>query len=181
MNPLVVFGLVSLLLAWLCRYQLANPRCHGFYRFFAFEGVLWNLLHALPVWTSEPQSARQIASFTLMLAALAILIDALRRLGAAGRQFRRETRENFAFENTVSLATAGIYRYIRHPMYSSLLLFAWGLWLKRPTVGALLVTLVISLALWLTARVEEGENRAFFGLPYDDYRKHSKMLIPFIF
>ena len=37
------------------------------------------------------------------------------------------TDETFKFEQTGHLVTAGIYRYIRHPLYSALLLLAWPL------------------------------------------------------
>jgi len=46
----------------------------------------------------------------------------LRKLGNARE--RVESPENFTFENTTNLVEDGIYHYIRHPLYGSLLLLA---------------------------------------------------------
>jgi len=56
------------------------------------------------------------------------------------------------------LVTEGIYRYIRHPMYSSLLLLAWGVFFKSFSWAALVLVLVATLALFATAKAEEAEN-----------------------
>ena len=174
-----VFGGGSLLLAWLCRKQLRNPACHGFYRFFAFVGVFWLLLQALPVWHAQLVSLRQLLSLLLMCAALGLLISGLSHLRRARGQGReQQTAENFAFENTEHLITTGIYGYIRHPMYSALLLFDWGLWLKQPDPSSALVALLVTLALYLTARAEEQENCQVFGEHYQTYRSQSKLFLP---
>jgi protein-S-isoprenylcysteine O-methyltransferase Ste14 len=38
-----------------------------------------------------------------------------------------------AIEKTTILVTTGAYRYIRHPLYSSLLFLAWGIFFKAPS------------------------------------------------
>ncbi|QJD60357.1 DUF1295 domain-containing protein [Pseudomonas sp. gcc21] len=176
---LPLFILLSIALAWVCRRQLLNPRCHGFYRFFAFEGILWLFLNALPLWHHEMFSMAQIASLLLMLLALGLVaggVHALRRHG--GASVRQQAEENFAFENTSTLVTQGVFAYIRHPMYTSLLLLNWGLVLKRAEPDAIVIALVVSAALYLTARAEEQENHAFFGPCYRDYSKRSGMFLP---
>jgi hypothetical protein len=37
------------------------------------------------------------------------------------------------FEKTTQLVTTGVFKYIRHPLYSSLLLLAWGVFFKHPS------------------------------------------------
>ncbi|MYM63970.1 isoprenylcysteine carboxylmethyltransferase family protein [Pseudomaricurvus sp. HS19] len=175
------FGGGSLLLAWLCRQQLRNPACHGFYRFFAFVGVLWLLLQALPVWHAQLFSLRQLLSLLLMLSASGLLVSGLLHLRRARGQGREQQAiENFAFENTEHLITTGIYGYIRHPMYSALLAFNWGLYLKQPGMMATLVALLVTLALYLTARFEEEENCQVFGDSYQAYRTRSKRFLPLL-
>ena len=98
-----------------------------------------------------------------------------------GGQRKRDQQENFAFENTEKLVIGGIFRYIRHPMYASLLFLAWGGLCKNLTVLGLGASLVATLALLLTGLVEERENLAFFGAPYRDYMGRSKRFIPFVF
>ena len=86
--------------------------------------------------------------------------------------------ENFGFENTSSLVTTGIYHYIRHPMYSSLLLLTWGTLVKNITVLSLLLALVATGFLLVAARFEERENMAYFGDVYREYMTRSKKFLP---
>ncbi len=84
-------------------------------------------------------------------------------------------------EKTTQLVTTGVFKYIRHPLYSSLLLLAWGVFFKRPSwvgVGAVLGATVLLLA---TAKVEEVENIRYFGAEYRAYMQHSKMFVPLVF
>ncbi|MEJ2737690.1 MAG: isoprenylcysteine carboxylmethyltransferase family protein, partial [Anaerolineae bacterium] len=85
------------------------------------------------------------------------------------------------FEKTTRLVTVGAYRYIRHPLYSSLLFLAWGIFFKDPSwIGGLLV-LAATLLLLVTARAEEAENVRFFGQAYEAYMGQTKRFIPYLF
>lgn len=77
--------------------------------------------------------------------------------------------------------TSGIFHYIRHPMYSSLLILAWGVAMKNPGPLALLIAALASVLLYLTAVTEEKEDIAFFGDPYREYMSETKRFIPWIF
>lgn len=177
------FLIISSLLAYFCRLQLKNMQCHGFYRFFAFTGIVWLLLHALPWWHYQLVSLRQIIALLLLSISLGLLIASvwlLRSKGMANSDTAadRAMPENFHFENTQCLVTHGVYRYIRHPMYSSLLFLALGLLCKRPALDSVIITLLIVVMLYITARKEERENAEFFGGVYDIYLTRSKMFIP---
>lgn len=181
-TSLLIFVLLSSILAYCCRKQLLNPHCHGFYRFFVFEGIL--LLAVMNVDPGNPNlfTPLRIASGGLMLLSLACVIAALKQLREQGGEHKRDnTPENFAFENTEQLVTSGIYHYIRHPMYSSLLLLNWGLYLQAPSLITLGIPLMVSFMLFITVKVEERENLEFFGATYARYQQHSRKLIPFIF
>lgn len=180
---LSVFFIATLLLAYFCRYQLKNTECHGFYRFFAFVGIIWLLLQALPWWHYQLISLRQCIALLFFAISLGLLIASVKQLhtrGHANKGERRDARENFQFENTQVLVTSGVYQYIRHPMYSSLLFLSLGLLCKRPAIDSLLVALFIAAMLYLTVRKEEQENKLFFGEQYDVYVSRSKLLIPSI-
>ena len=84
-------------------------------------------------------------------------------------------------EKTTKLVTTGLYRYIRHPFYSSLLFLAWGIVFKRIIWFEILLAIFATLFLILTAKKEEVENIEFFGEKYREYMKTSKMFIPYIF
>ena len=95
-----------------------------------------------------------------------------------GHAEREEMPENHSFENTVHLVEKGLYRYIRHPMYSSLLFLAWGAFLKHITPLTIGLTLLVSGLLIVAAKVEERENIRFFGTAYVEYMQRTRMFIP---
>lgn len=174
----VVFSLGFVAISW---KPLHNPRCHGFYRFFAFEGILFLILLNHPFWFDDWYAPRQIISWLLLAASILFVLQGLFMLRTAGGwQGRADAPENFAFENTVHLVTGGIYRYIRHPMYSSLLLLAWGAFLKHFSFPGLLAIITTTVFLLVAGLIEERENLAFFGPAYLKYRKTTKMFLPFL-
>jgi len=184
------FSLLRSLLFILCSFfflriswkALHNPRCHGFYRFFAFEGILLLLLLNQPYWFDHRYAPYQLVSWLLLALSVLFVLQGVHMLRTVGgSQTRTDVPENFAFENTVHLVTGGIFRYIRHPMYSSLLLLAWGTFLKHFSFTAVAVIAATTLFLVIAAFIEEKENLAFFGPIYREYRKTTKMFLPFLF
>lgn len=170
----VVFVLVS-------RASLRCPGSHGFPRFFAWESLLGLLLLNIRRWFDEPFSAHQIVSWLLLLISLFLVVrgvELLRRLGRPNP--RRDDAPLIGIEKTTVLVTDGLYRYIRHPLYSSLFFLGWGIFFKRPSWVGGLLALVSSLLLVLTARAEEVENIRYFGEAYRDYIKRTKMFVPFV-
>ena len=174
----VILSLVFLVISW---KPLHNPRCHGFYRFFAFEGILFLVLHNHPFWFDDWNAPNQIVSWLLLSASVLFVAQGLHMLRTAGwSKGRADAPENFAFENTVNLVTGGIYRYIRHPMYSSLMLLAWGAFLKHFSPAGLIVVAVTTALLVVAGYIEEKENLDFFGPAYLEYRKTTMMFLPFL-
>jgi len=105
-----------------------------------------------------------------------VLLRTRGRPDAAGR----DGEGLYAFEKTEKLVTTGVYRWVRHPMYASLLWLAWGVFLKRPSVAALGLAALASGCLWLTARAEEAEDIAFFGDAYRDYMRRTRRFVPWV-
>ncbi len=76
----------------------------------------------------------------------------------------------------------GPYRYIRHPAYSGLLIFAIGMFVALQSWGGILVMLVIfGLAIGYRIHVEEKFLVSELGDDYIQYMKKTKGLIPFVF
>jgi protein-S-isoprenylcysteine O-methyltransferase Ste14 len=154
--------------------SLRDRRSHGFYRFFAFESILILILLNVPQWFRDPFAARQIISWVLLSLSLILAVHGFHLLRVAGKPQGQ-------IENTSTLVTTGAYRFIRHPLYSSLLLLSWGAFLKGPSAAGLLLAALALGALVVTARVEERENLARFGPAYAAYIKKTRMFIPFVF
>ena len=154
----LVFALGTLLLLALSWRVLLRPQSHGFYRFFAWEAILALLVLNGPVWFVDRFALHQRLSWALLFASLLLLFTGLYQLRRMGRpDGQRTDAELFAFERTSQLVTSGIFRVIRHPLYASLLLLAWGVACKQPNGLSLALALLASLALWLTAKRDEAE------------------------
>ncbi|MBC9249036.1 isoprenylcysteine carboxyl methyltransferase [Pseudomonas alcaligenes] len=178
----VAFVLGSLALLGVSWRALRNPQAHGFYRFFAWEAMLALLVLNAPVWFVDRYALHQRVSWLLLFTSLLALflgLYQLRRFGRATAQ--RQDTELYAFERTSQLVTSGIYRYIRHPLYCSLLLLAWGIACKQLNGLTLALGLLSSLLLFAAARRDEAECLAYFGEAYRDYMARSKRFIPFLF
>lgn len=183
MWQLLVFAVGSMGLAYVSRRSLLRPRSHGFYRFFVWELMLALLLLNMPVWFADWLSWHQVISWFLLVACIVPLVFGLRALSGLGRpdQTQRAEPELLGFERTTQLVTDGVYRYIRHPLYSSLFLFNWGIFFKGPSRLGLGLALGATLLLVLTARMDEAECVDCFGMEYRLYMQHTRMFIPYIF
>ena len=183
MFQLVVFLLGSASLINISHASLRVPRSHGFYRFFAWECILALFLLNVEVWFQMPFTWYQLISWFLLLICLIPLVLGVRALMSRGKPVARREAEPqlLAFEKTSSLVTSGIYRYIRHPLYSSLLFLTWGIFFKALSWPGLFLAVAATLFLYATAKADEAECIRFFGAPYQEYMKRSKRFMPFVF
>ncbi|OYZ54586.1 MAG: hypothetical protein B7Y19_04940, partial [Sphingobacteriales bacterium 24-40-4] len=78
------------------------------------------------------------------------------------------------------LIKTGPYLWIRHPMYSSVLLVAIGLLLLNPSIIATMLLLVLIIDLHFKLGWEETMLSEKFE-EYKIYQQQSKKLIPFIY
>lgn len=180
---IIIFTLASIPLINFSWKPLHNIHSHGFYRFFAFEGILILVLMNISYWYKEPLSPLQFLSWIFLLLSILFVYKSFSLLRKSGGFIKRKkiNPENFDFENTIKLITEGLYKYIRHPMYSSLLLLAWGAFLKHLTIYGWVVVLITTALLVATAKLEERENISFFGSSYEVYIQKTKMFIPYLF
>jgi len=182
MTDLILFLAGSAVIVWWSRKPLSKPGSHGFYRFFAWEAILGLIVLNREVWGSDPYSPQQFASWLLMLASIALVamgVFTLKRDGAPGA--KRDDGSFYEFEKTTQLVSHGIFAYIRHPMYASLMALAWGAFFQDPSSIGSVIALTATVALWLTATTDEKECLAYFGQEYADYMRRTKRFIPFLF
>ena len=181
-TAIAAFLLGTIILIIISRKSLKNHASHGFYRFFAFELMLIMVIIIAPVWSEDPFSLQQQISWSFSLASLMLIIHSITLLLVMGLpQNSRPESSNLAFENTTRLVVVGVFRFIRHPMYMSIILLNLGILLKAPTYVTVGLGFMVVVFLYIAARVEEKENIAYFGEEYLNYMKKTKMFIPFIF
>ena len=183
MVRLALFFAGSAAIVWLSWRSLRDFRSHGFYRFFAFE-LLWALvLLNIPVWFRDPLSARQLLSYFLGAASIGLAIEGFRLLRVIGKPSPTSGRgTDLGFESTTTLVTIGVYRFIRHPLYASLLALVWCAFMKDPfSISRILLASSATGFLIATAVIEERENLMRFGAAYAAYMKRTRRFIPFLF
>lgn len=177
-----LFVLATVGITYLSRASLRAPGSHGFYRFFAWESLLILCLLNIRKWFATPFSPHQIVSWLLLLLSLFLVIQGMILLRLKGKpDDERNDVPMIGIEKTTALVTEGVYRYIRHPLYSSLFFLGWGVYFKSPSRTGGALALIATIFLVLTARVEEDENVRYFGEAYQTYMTRTKMFIPFVF
>ena len=177
---LAFFIVTTVFVIFISRRTILNFRSHGFYRFIAWEAIAALIIWNMPHWFSEPFSAKQLMSWALLLASLYFLWQGVSRLRLAKRSSSRNDNELYDFERTSELVTSGIYHYIRHPLYASLLYLAWGAFLKDISWISVIILLIPNVALFATARADENECIRYFGNQYKEYMARTKRFIPFV-
>jgi len=179
----IVFAVGSILLIVISWASLHHPDSHGFYRFFAWEAILALIIINTSNWFNNWLTWYQIISWILLIACIVPLVFGIQSLRIRGKPNKEERPDVqlLAFERTTKLVTSGIYKFIRHPLYSSLLLLAWGAFFKAPSQTGITLVLIATLFLNATAKADEAECIQTFGADYQEYMKRSKMFIPFVF
>jgi protein-S-isoprenylcysteine O-methyltransferase Ste14 len=179
----IVFILATLPIVYISRASLRNPRSHGFYRFFAWESILGLFLFNLEHWFENAAAPYQLISWFLLIISIVPVVWGAILLKQRGQPVERREGDPslLAFEKTTRLVTNGIYAYIRHPFYSSLLLLTWGIFFKFPTLPGIILALAATIFLILTARADETECLQYFGSAYQEYMRKTRRFIPFLF
>ena len=79
-----------------------------------------------------------------------------------------------------ALVTGGIYRYIRHPQYTGLMLLSLGMILDWATLPTLILLPVMAVVYYRLARREENDMVAEFGDEYRAYMLKTHRFIPYV-
>jgi len=178
----IIFGILSILIILVSWRTLFKIKSHGFYRFLSWECIAWLLATNYISWFVNPFGFEQIISWIFLLFSGFMVIVGLIQMKRVGKAINsRNNKTLYQFEQTAVLIDTGIFKYIRHPLYSSLLLLTWGIFLKDTATDLLIVSILSTIFLYLTAIFDEKESISFFGEEYKEYMRRSKMFIPFIF
>lgn len=179
---IILFLIASIGITWVSRSSLRDPRNHGFYRFFAWEGILVLFLLNMDYWFADPFSPRQILAWVFLIVSLVLIYLGVRMFRSMGKiDAARSDSSLVGIEKTTELVTSGVYRFIRHPFYSSLLFLCWGIFFKNITWAGLALAAMITILLVITVKKEESENLHYFGERYRSYMHETRMFVPYLF
>jgi len=76
------------------------------------------------------------------------------------------------------LIRTGPYAWVRHPIYSGLLLAMIGTALARSEPRGVFALILLWLGFWIKSRMEEGFMRKTFGEEYQEYSRSTGALVP---
>jgi protein-S-isoprenylcysteine O-methyltransferase Ste14 len=129
----------------------------------AAEAILWQRTFAVGI-TSD-------------LLALIGLIVALWARSTLGGNWSSDV----VLKENHELIERGPYAYVRHPIYSGVLLMALGSAVISGRAGAFIVLAILFLGLWFKALQEERLLTKHFPEVYPKYKQRVKAFIPFLF
>jgi protein-S-isoprenylcysteine O-methyltransferase Ste14 len=117
----------------------------------------------------------RITAVILIITAIVIRWTAILSLGKA-------FSANVAIRDSQTVYRKGLYKFVRHPSYSGLLLVFVAIALhERNWLAAAVVIVLPTLALLYRIHVEEQALRQAFGEEYESYCNTTKRLIPGIY
>jgi protein-S-isoprenylcysteine O-methyltransferase Ste14 len=167
-----------ILISW---RTIFDYKSHGFYRFFSWESIIWLIATNYKYWFKDPFSINQLFSWIFLIVSGYLIIIGVIIMKKMGKpKSDRNEKSLYQFEKTTELIEQGIFKYIRHPLYASLIFLTWGIFFKSTSLELLVVSIISTLFLYLTAIFDEKECINFFGDKYIEYMKRSKMFIPYI-
>jgi protein-S-isoprenylcysteine O-methyltransferase Ste14 len=110
---------------------------------------------------------------TIHLASFLLAVSARRHLG---RFWSGEITQKVAHE----LIRSGPYRFVRHPIYTAILGMFVGTAIVSGDLHAFVAVAVCAFAYWRKIRLEEKNLTELFGATYDDYRRRTRALVPWV-
>ena len=133
------------------------------------------LIRARPIISVESTSLLVgVIADVLTLAGLFVVLWARKTLGSNWSPL-------VVIKEKHELITSGPYAYVRHPIYSGILLMALGaiLWVESPPL--LIIFIVSAFGFWFKATREEKLLTEHFPKEYPEYKKKVRSaLIPFV-
>ena len=125
-----------------------------------------------------PISKTSLINYTglvLIVLGIAIRLIAIRTLGKFFTVNLNLAEDHLLIKN-------GLYKYIRHPSYSGSLLSFLGFGLSLNNWPALIVIFIpVLLSFIYRINIEEKLMSGQFGKEYDEYKKLTKRIVPFIY
>lgn len=79
------------------------------------------------------------------------------------------------------LVRTGPYRFVRHPIYTGLLLGFIGTAVARAEWRGVLAVALVFISLWRKLKLEERWMGETFGARYASYKREVRALVPFLF
>ena len=170
----LVYWVISARLVKQTREKAGGIGSYGHLILIAAAIIMMNLkIYPLTINLIPFSSFIGILSIAFSISGLIIAITARRSLAG-------NWSVSVTFKKDHELIQSGVYKYMRHPIYSGILLMLIGTVLGVGTLGVTVGFIIIFIAFWLKLRQEEELMIKHFRDEYLQYKKRTKALIPFL-
>jgi protein-S-isoprenylcysteine O-methyltransferase Ste14 len=138
------------------------------------EGVAYSLLWQNRFWIRSPHTWRTTLAVIFLALAALLSWSSARTLG---RQWRFDAGLNVDHE----LVTSGAYRFVRHPIYSSMLCMLLGTgFMVAPMLILAISTVIFIVGTEIRVRIEDNLLASRFGDRFLEYQQRVGAYIPFL-
>jgi methanethiol S-methyltransferase len=185
---LFLYGLVHSILASL-RFKALTARWMGEARYQRWYRLFFNLMAGITILPTlvlmvilPDQSFYRIpfpwVLLTLGVQAVAVLglLHSVRVTGAANFLGIEQVMDPVKAAQPHRMTKNGLYRYVRHPLYTCSILILWLM--PVMTLNLLAFNLGATLYMTIGAFFEERKLIREFGREYEEYSRHTPMLVP---
>ena len=118
----------------------------------------------------------QLTGFIIVITGVGVSVSARISLGANWSH-----AVDYQIKHNHELVTKDIYQYIRNPIYVGLTLSFVGAELVTESYLFIAAFIINGYISYLQSKREEKILSEYFGKKYEEYKKRTKMLIPFVF
>ena len=148
--------------------------------FFQIPGlILWIIILIVSFWDLKHpiysvNTPMRITGIIILLGALIFRVYAATTLNKS-YSYTLEIREGH------QLVTSGLYRYIRHPVYTGVILGAFSIPIYSSSLRGFLVTILVIPLFMYRIGNEERMLIEEYGKEYEEYQEHTWKLFPYIY
>jgi protein-S-isoprenylcysteine O-methyltransferase Ste14 len=161
--------------------HLNQPHLTGEHRW-GDTGQLILLFIFMAIWITDSFIFNYSISLTEVIPNAVRMPVALVVFGTGGWLAYRGMKSVFGTERDApGVITTGVFRHLRHPIYTGALLFYLGAVISTLSLTSALFWLVILVFYYFISRYEERILTQEFGQEYLNYMEHTGMLFPKIF
>ena len=132
-------------------------------------------------WDLVRRQGRLFALSAHSLVGLTLIVIGLTLTFVAASTLRRFYSPTLRVRSDHQLITHGLYRFVRHPLYTGVGLATVGVLVVAASLVGLLILLTLIPLVLNRIRIEENMMTVEFGDAYRAYARGTKKLIPFVF
>lgn len=112
----------------------------------------------------------------LQIVAVGLMVHSVMLTGAMRFVGLKQAMDPESADQPMPLVRRGMYRYVRHPLYTCTFVFIWLV--PQMSWNVLALNIGISIYTLIGAKLEERKLRKEFGQAYEKYRQKTPFIVP---